>query len=175
MEDKKIRQEDPTVVRTREERAGRNDQDDLDAKLAALRDGLENDILPEVKCGDPNMHYCWLSTTNKSDPIHRRLKIGYELVRSDELPEFRGDYRVKEGQFEGCVAVNEMILARIHKRLYQELMIINHHERPCREEELIKQNAQKSEHDREGRPIGGISDDDQGFRNIVDRRRAPTF
>lgn len=146
---------------------------DLEMRLALLRNGLESDVLPSVKEGEPNMHYCWLSTTNQTDPIHRRLRLGYVLVKADELPEFKGDYRVSSGQFEGCICVNEMVLSKIHKRLYDEIMIISHHERPMQEEELIKQNASKSETDREGTKLGGFDKEDQGFRNIVNRRQTP--
>ena len=160
------------VSREREER---DEKYEIEQKLALLRDGILNDILPEIKSGDKNMHYCWLSTTNQTDAIHRRLRLGYELVRADELPEFRGDYRVNSGQFEGCIAVNEMILAKIHKRLYQELMLISHHEKPMSEEENIKNNAVKPVQDREGKALGGYDVEDQGFKQIVDSRRAPNF
>ena len=32
---------------------------------------------PEI----PGFHLCWLSTTNGYDPIHKRVRMGYEPVR----------------------------------------------------------------------------------------------
>ncbi len=173
-EDKEIVQRDMSMSDVRQ-REDRNEQQDLDTALINLRNGIENDVLPSVKDGDPDMHYCWLSTTNQTDPIYRRQRLGYVLVKADELPEFRGDYRVSSGQFEGCIAVNEMVLSKIHKRLYQEIMKINHHERPLQEEELIRQNAVKPVHDREGNELGGFAIEDQGFKQIVNRRKPPSF
>jgi hypothetical protein len=169
---KRDSQPSANAVRDREDR---DSAYEIEKKLAILRDGMENDILPTIKNGDPNMHYMWLSTTNQTDAIHKRLRLGYELVHFSELPEFQGDFRVNTGQFEGCIAVNEMILAKIHKRLYQEIMLINHHEKPEREEQNIQNNAVKPVEDRKGKQLGGFDVEDQGFKQIVDHRRTPNF
>ena len=39
---------------------------------------------PEI----PGFHLCWLSTTNQYDPIHKRLRMGYELVKAAEVSGF---------------------------------------------------------------------------------------
>ncbi|MDV7398030.1 hypothetical protein RZS08_41900, partial [Arthrospira platensis SPKY1] len=83
-----VQRDNSAAVDPREDRSaadkGRIVDDSLKAKIAALRAGWSDDVIPNVE-GDPNYHYCWLSTTNQSDPIYRRLKLGYELVKYDEL------------------------------------------------------------------------------------------
>lgn len=150
----------------------------IEERLAILREEHTGDVLPNVNLlpgRDDEMHYFWASTTNQTDPIYKRLRLGYQLVRAIELPALEADFRIKDGQFEGCVSVNEMLLLKIPKRLYQELMLINHHEKPLAEEERLKEEAVQNQEDRAGKKLGMLDEEDQGYTNIVHRRRAPTF
>lgn len=154
----------------------RTDQDGtsltLSERKARLRAEYTQDILPKLQ-GDPRFHYCWLSTTNSTDPIYRRLQLGYELVKPQEFPELAKQHAVTSGEFAGCVAINEMILARIDIELYNELMLINHYERPLQEEELLKANAVRDDEDSDGRPLGMIEGD--GIKRLGTRVRPPNF
>ena len=67
----------------------------------------------------PGFHVCWLSTTNSYDPIHKRLRMGYELVRYEEVPGFE-NYKVKAGEHTGAIACNEMLLYKMPEEIYQE-------------------------------------------------------
>ena len=145
-------------------------------RIAILRDEYTGDILPDVSKSrgiDPEMHYFWASTTNQTDPIYKRLRMGYELVRADELPELATEFRISSGQYEGCISVNEMILLKIPKVLANELMKINHHERPLAEEQRVQDNAVVKQEDREGKKLGGFDEEDEGFKHIVNHRRDP--
>lgn len=90
--------------------------------------------LPEIA----GYHVCWLSTTNSSDPIHRRMQLGYQPIKASEIPGFAFS-GLKSGEFEGCVAVNEMIAFKIPNRLYNEYMKELHYRAPAREEEGVNQ------------------------------------
>lgn len=156
-----------------QEDAEKTFDESLKAKIAALREGWSDDILPTVN-GDPRYHYCWLSTTNQSDPIYRRLKLGYELVRHEELSYLGEQNRVQSGEFAGCVSINELILAKIPMELYQEIMLINHHEKPMQEEELLRANMASDETDSKGRPLGEAFG--EGIENLARRvNRRPMF
>jgi len=37
---------------------------------------------PEI----PGYHLCWLSSTNQYDPIHKRMRLGYEPVKPKNYP-----------------------------------------------------------------------------------------
>lgn len=149
----------------------------MEERIKNLRDIHTGDILPDankLKHKDPEMHYFWASTTSKSDPIYRRQQLGYEFVRSEELPELAIDFRVSEGLYEGCVACNELILMKIPRILANELMKINHHERPLEEEQRIKAEAvRKDDSDSDGRQLGGFTADDAGFKHIIHDRCPP--
>jgi hypothetical protein len=146
----------------------------LESKLRAIRTGWSDNILPDI-IGEPGYHYCWLSTTNQSDPIYRRLRIGYELVKFDELKYLGEQNRVQSGEFAGCVSINELILAKIPNELYQEIMCINHYERPLQEEELLRANLESDEQDSDGRRLGQSYGD--GIENLGRRvnNRRPMF
>jgi hypothetical protein len=146
--------------------------DALRSKIAALRSGFSDNILPDVE-GEPGYHYCWLSTTNQSDPIYRRLRLGYELVKHDELKYLGEQNRVQSGEFAGCVSINELVLAKIPNELYQEIMYINHHEKPMGEEELLRANMEGDEEDSNGRRLGESYGD--GIQNLGRRVSRPTF
>jgi len=120
----------------------------------------------------PGWHYCWLSTTNTSDPIYKRLQRGYELVKYTEVPGF-GQFKATSGEFEGCVACNEMILAKIPQELYQEYMTYFHHELPMDEEEMLRNNALTSDQDSNGRELGQV--EGEGFKSLGRRVRTPHF
>lgn len=84
-------------------------------------------------------HLCWLSTTNSYDPIHKRIRMGYEPVKIEEVPGFES-YKMKSGEWEGFVACNEMLLFKVPVDLYREMMEYFHHEKPLEEETMIKNN-----------------------------------
>ena len=88
---------------------------------------------PEIK----GFHLCWLSSTNQYDPIHKRVRLGYTPVKADEIPGFE-HLRVKSGEHEGFVAVNEMLLYKLPMDVYQDLMAEMHHYAPQDEQEKIK-------------------------------------
>ena len=172
-----VKRTDFSQTESRKSRAAEDTErvvdDSLRSKLAALREGWSDDILPDIE-GDPNYHYCWLSTTNQSDPIYRRLRMGYELVRHDELKYLGENNRVQSGEFAGCVSINELILAKIPRELYQEIMLINHYEKPLQEEELLRANMDSDEKDSTGRPLGEIYG--EGVEKLGQRHpRRPVF
>jgi hypothetical protein len=85
----------------------------------------------------PGYHLCWLSSNNQYDPIHKRMRLGYEPVKADELKGFE-HMKVKAGEHVGFVACNEMLLYKLPEELYQELMVEMHHNAPLEEQEKIK-------------------------------------
>lgn len=154
----------------------RTDQDGtsmtLQERLALIRSEWSDDILPAVP-NDEKFHYCWLSTTNQADPIYRRLRLGYELVQYGEMKQFGLANRVNSGEYEGCVAINEMILSRIPLELYNELMTIAHYERPNDEEKLLKANLKLDEEDSEGNALGIV--EGTGMAKLGKNVRRPSF
>ena len=88
---------------------------------------------PEI----PGYHLCWLSSSNQYDPIHKRMRMGYEPVKADELPGFE-HLRVKAGENVGFVSCNEMLLYKMPEELYQQIMYELHHQAPLEEQEKIK-------------------------------------
>lgn len=109
----------------------------------------------------PGFHLCWLSTTNSYDPIFKRVKLGYTPVKASEVQGFGGaQLRASGGEFDGCVACNEMVLFKIPMQVYQDLMMIYHHDMPKEQEETIKDNVMgKREFDSNGRELGIVEGD----------------
>lgn len=111
----------------------------LEERRRMMRSEWDTNLLPEPP-KEPGWHYCWLSTTSSTDPIYRRIQRGYELVRSEHLKGWN-QLRVSQGEYEGFVGCNEMILSRIPEELYQEAMRYFHHELPLAEEGRIREQA----------------------------------
>jgi len=120
---------------------------------------------PEI----PGFHPCWLSTTNQYDPIHKRMRLGYVPVKAEEVPGFE-NYRVKSGEHEGFVAVNEMLLFKLPNDIYQEMMSELHHYAPMDEQEKIKvqQDQLLNAKDSDGKRIGQIEGDGMKFDQTRD-------
>ena len=124
--------EDRTVTENRE-----ISEDD---RLEMFRMNLYNDALPNIP-DIPGYHVCWLTTTNKNDTIQMRLRLGYELIRGDDVPGMELVTQ-KTGEYAGCVAVNEMIAAKLPLSLYYRYMQEAHHDAPLREEDKLAETAE---------------------------------
>lgn len=142
-------------------------------RRAALRRNWVQEVLPtppEI----PGFHCCWLSTTNSTDPVYKRVQRGYIPVKATEVPGMGNQYAVTDGEFEGCVAINEMLLFKIPNDVYQDLMTIYHHDIPAEQENAIYDRVNASlESDSSGRPLGIVEGD---FNKLANRNVAtPTF
>ncbi len=140
-------------------------------RIRMIREEWSQDVLPQP----PKLagwHYCWLSTTNSTDPIYKRQQKGYEPVKASEIPGWT-QYTVNGGEFEGCVACNEMLLFKIPEDIYQEIMHIFHYERPMEEEEILKANARDKldSKDSNGKQLGSVD----GFDSLGRRVRPNHF
>ena len=120
-----------------------------DERLEMFRMNLYNEALPDIP-NIPGYHVCWLTTTNKSDTIQQRLRLGYELINGDDVPGM-DLVTQKTGEYAGCIAVNEMIAAKLPNSLYQRYMQEAHYDAPLREEgklaetaELMREQAERS-------------------------------
>ena len=111
-----------------------------DDRLEMFRNQLFNDALPDLP-EIPGFHLCWLTTTNPRDPIHRRMQLGYEPVKPEEVPGM--EYAsVKTGEYAGFIGVNEMLAFKLPLSLYQKFMQEAHHSAPLREENKLAEVAE---------------------------------
>jgi len=121
-----------------------------DDRLEMFRQALFNDALPDLP-NIPGYHTIWLTTTNPRDPIHRRMQLGYEPVKPEEV---RGmEYAtVKTGEWAGMIGVNEMLAFKLPLSLYNKFMQEAHHDAPLREEQGLRQamDSLKEQADRQG-------------------------
>lgn len=104
-------------------------------RLDALRQQTFQTHLPNIPEID-GYHVCWLTTTNDKDPIYGRLRLGYELIRGEEIPGFE-HCSLKTGDYAGFIGVNEMLAAKLPLHLYQEYMTELHYRQPLQEEEKL--------------------------------------
>lgn len=110
-----------------------------DDRLEMFRAQLFNDALPDLP-EIPGFHVCWLTTTNPRDPIHRRMQLGYQPIKPEEIPGM--EYAsVKTGEWAGFVGINEMLAFKLPMSLYQKFMKEAHHDAPLREETKLADTA----------------------------------
>jgi hypothetical protein len=95
--------------------------------------------LPKIE----GFHVCWLTTANVQDPIHARLRYGYELLEADDFPGWGHVKSAPNSAFPGKIMVNEMIAAKLKLSLYQDYMREVHHDRPLEEAARIRNDAQE--------------------------------
>lgn len=141
-----------------------------DERLDVFRTSFTQAALPDLPRLD-GWHVCWLSTTNPKDPIHFRLRIGYELIRSTDVPGYE-TMRVQDGQaFAGHIMVGEMIAARLPMSLYQKYMREAHHDAPREEEERLRSALDTiREH---ATSVGSQLLEGDGLRELASPRAAP--
>lgn len=134
------------VVGRREDRRSQNrevtEQREIseDDRLEMFRSQLFNDALPDLP-EIPGYHMCWLTTQNPRDPIHRRMQLGYEPVRPEEVPGM-AHASIKTGEYAGMIGVNEMIAFKLPMSLYEKFMQEAHHDAPLREEDKLAEVAE---------------------------------
>lgn len=137
-------------------------------RLEMFRQTMFTDALPDLP-RMPGYHMCWLTTTNPSDPIHRRLQIGYELLRVEEVPGME-HASLKTGDYAGYVGVNEMVAAKLPEELYQGYMRIAHHDKPREEEEALTRRREALQEN--ALRDGGMIVEEDGEQEL--RRSAPS-
>lgn len=138
-----------------------------------LRQDWVQEVLPSPP-GIPGFHLCWLSTTNSTDPIHKRMQVGYQPVKITEVPGFE-QYKIDGGQYDGCIACNEMLLFKIPMDIYQDIMAIYHHDMPLEQEQAIRDRvSQNTEVDSNGRSLGIVEGDFNALGKATSSR-TPTF
>lgn len=111
-----------------------------DDRLEMFRNQLFNDALPDLP-DLPGYHMCWLTTTNPRDPIFRRMQLGYEPLRPEEVPGM-AHATIKTGEYSGMIGVNEMLAFKLPMSLYQKFMQEAHHDAPLREEDKLAEVAE---------------------------------
>jgi hypothetical protein len=146
-------------------------------RVDMLRRSLFQAHLPDLP-KIPGYHLCWLTTTNPRDPVHGRLRLGYELLKATDVPEFES-LGMKTGEYAGCIAVNEMIAAKLPSHLYEAYMREVHHDAPMRETEAIYNSAlQASEEAAQAAKRGGKIKEplvEAGTEELGQAREPPIF
>ena len=163
--------------RVREGRALRNRAATANRELTdserrdLFRQSFFQSHLPDLPPID-GYHTCWLTTSNVQDPIHGRIRMGYELLVADELPGWEHCKQVT-GSYPGCIMVNEMIAAKLRLELYNDYMTVNHHERPLEEASKMSRMAQESTEAL--RDVGGRVTATAGAQEMAKDPGAPDF
>jgi len=137
-------------------------------RLEFFRDSLQQSVLPDLP-PIPGYHVCWLSTTHQRDTIAFRRRLGYQLIRVEDMPSWEGA-SAKDGDYQGVIAVNEMVAAKIPLSLYNRYMHEVHHRMPLSEEEKLKSalDTLKANAQRSG---SAIVEEGEGTANVVQRAR----
>ncbi len=137
----------------------------------AYRKGLYQSHLPDL----PPMkgfHVCWLTTVNPKDSIQARQRLGYQLIKTAEIPGF--EYaNVKTGEYVGYVGINEMLAAKLPLSLYEDYMSISHYEQPLEEESAIVSEVLKQAESTRGM-VGAVKLED-GTAQLGKGPGAPRF
>ena len=134
-----------SATKTRGSRAAEDRPNSEDRELSdqervdMLRRAMFQAALPDLP-KMPGYHVCWLTTQNPRDPIHGRLRLGYQLIKTTEIPEF-ASLTTTTGEYAGCIVVNEMIAAKLPIHLYEAFMREHHFKLPMEQEEAIYNEA----------------------------------
>jgi len=122
----------------------------------------------------PGFHLCWLSTTNGYDPIHKRMRMGYQPVLVEEVPGFE-NFKVKSGEHTGFIACNEMLLYKLPQDVYQQIMEEFHHFAPQDEADKIRVQVENLQgaRDSNGRRLGSV--EGEGINELDNVKPVPVF
>lgn len=111
-----------------------------DDRLAMFRSQFTQAALPDLP-KIPGYHVCWLTTTNPRDTINMRMRLGYEPIKSEDIPGWE-NATIKTGEWTGMIGVNEMLAFKLPLSLYERYMQEAHHDAPTRELEKLTDTAE---------------------------------
>lgn len=136
-------------------------------RRAMLRD--TNTLLP-VPPKLAGYHLVWLTTTNQKDPLEQRFRLGYELVKPEELPDFKISTQKSGEVTSDRIQVNEMVLAKIPEELWLQDMKTLHYDEPRDAINNLRESVQFST-DGKGRKVAysgaGFQDGvSEGFQTL---------
>ena len=136
-------------------------------RIQMFQQELFNDALPSLP-DIPGYHVCWLSSTHPSDTLQRRERLGYTLIKPEEMPGMQ-HATLKTGEHAGAIGINEMLAYKLPVNLYQAFMKEAHHDAPQRYALSIASqvDALKEQAARDG---GDLMEGD----GMNDLRRAPS-
>jgi len=119
-----------------------------DERVEMFQHALFAEVLPSL----PHIEgykTIWLTTTNQADTIHRRMALGYEPIKPEDIPGWGGG-SIKTGEYTGFIGINEMLAFKIREELWRRFMTEAHHNAPEREAEkltsaidTLKENARR--------------------------------
>jgi hypothetical protein len=141
--------------------------------VAKFRNEMYSNALPSLPPIE-GYHVCWVSTTNVYDTPAHRESIGYSRVKPEDMPGME-HITVAQGNFAGCIGLNEMIAMKVPMDLWNDYMTVSHHEGPYGEEEKLRETVRfVQETAREG---GGDVYLGNGTNDLINsrRNRVPTF
>jgi hypothetical protein len=124
---------------------------------------------------NPDWHYFWASTTNSTDTVHRRTKLGYVLVKRSEIPDFKVE-KMQSGEYAEYFTCNEMVLMKIPMDIYHDILTVFHHDAPLEEERSIREQVESRRQElnsKAGRDV--IQSAGDGLEQLGSVRRAPKF
>lgn len=135
--------------RERDEREQTQDRElSEDERLELFRDSLVQSVMPDLPHQD-GYHVCWLTTSNPRDTIAWRKRLGYELIRAEDMPAGLSSLASKQGEYQGIVSINEMVAARLPMRLYNKYMKEVHDRMPLDEEGKLRSQIDSMKADAE--------------------------
>ena len=140
-------------------------------RLEMFRESFNQEVLPKLP-DIPGFHVCWLTTTNPRDSIPHRLRMGYELIKADSIPEWNYP-SLKTGEFAGMVMINEMIAARIPVELHHMYMKEAHYDAPARERQKLTDTLDQIKMAAEG--TKGMVIEESGMEALRRSAAIPTF
>ena len=112
-------------------------------RIDEFRQTLFQSALPDIP-PIRGYHVCWLTTENPRDPIHARMRLGYEPVQAEDIPGWEHS-AIKSGEWEGCIGINEMLAFKLPLHLYEAYMTENHYTQPNFEEEKLNEATRRAE------------------------------
>jgi hypothetical protein len=135
---KRVREDggDARMDRATDSRETNQDRELTDEeRVDMLRRTLFQSSLPDLP-RIPGFHVFWATTTNPRDPVHGRLRLGYSIIKTSDVPGWE-ELSIKTGEYAGAIGINEMIGMKIPLHLYESFMREVHHDEPLRQEQAI--------------------------------------
>lgn len=144
------------------ERSVHSDPTESRPDIKAFVEAWKNSVIPDIpKDAIPGYSFFWATTTNSSDSVEQRSRLGYKIVMREDLPaslHYLIDQSGRQTNYPGAITCNELLLMMIPTELKEAALLHFNHKEPYEFQKHTYSEIMQGAMDAKGKARASISE-----------------
>ena len=144
------------------ERSVHSDPTESRPAIEAFIEAWKNSVIPDLpKDAIPGYSFFWATTTNSSDSVEQRIRLGYKIVMREDLPanlHYLIDQSGRQTSYPGAITCNELLLTMIPTELKDAALLHFNHKEPYEFQKHTYSEVMQGVMDASGKQRASISE-----------------